>query len=409
MEKIRPLKGWPRGMNNILPDFALPPNTLRNAVNVDVLDTGAVRRRQGQTRKYTGTGIHSFWSDGETALFVENGELKLLGDSFSASVVHTGVGGNRMQYEEVNGEVYYTNGAVNGKIVNGVRREWGVEAPSTPPTLAGAIGILPAGVYQLVCTYVNDLGEESGCGRTAYIRLLGDGGISAMLPSPTSHEVRRVRVYMTQPNGDVLYEVADVPHNQDSILFSSPPDYGRACRTQFMVRTFPAEMMTFYRGRFYLVIDNVLWHTQPLAFGLIRPATDFTMFGSRIDMIKAVEDGIYLACNTTYFLKGTDVSNFDPMSVLPVGAARFSATKFPDSERVVWYSERGIVIGNNGGSVELAQAQNVLPNAYAQGSTLVRESNSLKQILSVVSGKSEDSSLAANDYMEAEVIRAQGR
>lgn len=400
------MKGWPAGMNNILPDFALPQGTLRDAVNVDILPGGALRRRKGSTLFCAGTDVHSFWCAGELSFFVESGDLKQMNQDGTATTMHAGVGAGRMQYQLLNGDVYYTNGAVTGKIVNGVRREWGVEVPDAAPVLSATTGFMPLGTYQVVCTFVNDLGEESGCGRSTAITL--SGGITIALPQPASDEVTAVIVYMTAPDGEVLYEAGSVAAGQASITFNSLPPTGRVCRTQFMVRTFPGEMLAYYRGRFYLSIGNVLWCTQPFAFGLIKPAEDFIQFGGAIDMVMAVDDGLFVACDNTYWLAGSGPQDFTQKIVFPFGAARYSGSIPHNSNDVVWYTARGLAIGSDGGAVALVQSANVLPEAHTQGSTLVKEWDSLHQIIGVVSGAPGISGMAAVDYMEAEIVRVKG-
>jgi hypothetical protein len=75
----------------------------------------------------------------------------------------------------------------------------------------------------------------------------------------------------------------------------------------------------------------------------------------------------------------------------------------------VWYSDRGIVLGSPTGAVTLVQAATVLPDAYGRGATLVRETDSVSQVIATVSSPRETAQLQAQDYMDAEIIRAKGR
>lgn len=400
--------GWLRGMNNIAPDFDLPSNTLRDAVNVDVLDSGALRRRQGATLRLATPDAHSFWSNDAVAFFVSAGNLMQLQDDLTAKLLRANVGFGTMQYEEAGGEVFFTNNTVLGRIRGGVAYELGVEAPSVPPGLALTNGYLSAGTYQCLCTFVNAQGEESAASRAVALRLGVPGGLTLTVPPPTSPEVVAVRLYLTQPDGELFYAVADLALGTSTTGIISAPDYGPVCRTQFMARMFAAETLEYYRGRMYYAAGNILWFSEPFQYGLFNPSENFIVFDAPVTLVEAVEDGIYLACDQTYFLAGTEPKEFRQQQIFPFGAARFSSTKHARSPDTSWYSDRGIVIGSNGGTATLIQNDNVMPEAHLRGATLVKEYNSLNQIISAVSGSPAAASLAALDYMDAEITRARG-
>lgn len=101
------------GMNNCLPAHSLPPDKLRNAVNVLIDATGRVRTRPGLEEDYAGSGCHSFFACPLGRFFVEGGVLKQ--HTGGAATALRNVAGP-VAYEYVNGEVYCTDGAQIWKI-----------------------------------------------------------------------------------------------------------------------------------------------------------------------------------------------------------------------------------------------------------------------------------------------------
>ncbi len=87
------------------------------ASNVDIDDDGMPHRRKGYAAvSYSGTAVHSLWGNGETALFVDNGTLKILNLDFTATNLRTSVGSGRMAYAESADRIFYTNSQVIGYV-----------------------------------------------------------------------------------------------------------------------------------------------------------------------------------------------------------------------------------------------------------------------------------------------------
>lgn len=405
---VTKLKGWPKGMDTIQPDFAVRADALREAVNVDVLNTGALRRRKGYTARYAGHA-HSLYAAGDIALFVEDGDLKRLLPDFSATTLRAGVGDLPMHYDTLNGEIVYMNNAVAGRVVNGSPAPLGVELPAAAPVVAANGGLLDAGSYQFLATFVTASGEESGSSFSALLTLGAPGGVTVTLPQPTEPEVAQVRLYMTMADGDAFYAVATQAVGDTTLVIASPPTWGRECKTQYKTRLFPGEQVAAYRGRLYVAQGSVLWHSDPLAYGLLDPARNFLLFAAPIDVLLAVEGGLYVVADKTYFLKGGGPDDFQRIEALGCGGARYSGTRFPDTNVAVWYSDRGIALGSETGAVTLVQAAMVAPDAYARGAALVREHDSVRQIVAAVRQPRDSVPLHAQDYMDAEILRAKGQ
>jgi hypothetical protein len=85
------------------------------AENLDIDNTYALTSRIGSVKKLSGTAVHSFWTNGTLAFFIDGTKLYLLNADYSKTEILTGLTlGNRMSYTQVNDRIYMTNGAYIG-------------------------------------------------------------------------------------------------------------------------------------------------------------------------------------------------------------------------------------------------------------------------------------------------------
>ena len=164
------------GMDNRRPDHQLVKigqggkvgDFLRNAVNVDITTTGTLQRRRGVRRVLGSIDAHSLWSDGGDAFYVDGQTLYRLflseGKIDRVPIAYGLTPGLRCSFVRVgNGHVYWSNGLVLQRVINGVSGVPGVPVPNPAPHVtAGVGGSLPAGLYQVAVTAHSDAGEESG-------------------------------------------------------------------------------------------------------------------------------------------------------------------------------------------------------------------------------------------------------
>jgi len=114
--KILEIKAF-RGIKNVGDWVRMPPKNgmayLTEGVNLDIDNDLMPHRRDGYGAKiYGGSRIHSFWSDGEKGLFVQDQDLRELTKYFTSVILHEDVGDSRMNYTKIKKEIVYTNGSV---------------------------------------------------------------------------------------------------------------------------------------------------------------------------------------------------------------------------------------------------------------------------------------------------------
>lgn len=414
MDKLN-LGPWPAGMNNVAPDHALPVSkygrivAARNAVNVDFDDSGRARRRKGFTQALLTPGAHSLWTREERdALFVADNLLYSFNGSAARPLGVVNCGAHPLSYAEVNGKTYFTCPTARGVLESDVIQPWGVEVPAVPPMLLESAGTLAAGDYFVAMTYVLKDGRESGASPLAKFTLGAPGGFAVIsMPNPTSVDVVAKRLYISTTDGDVLYRAGEFSAAAQFATADSPPS-GSQLLFAHMSAPPLGSALAHYNGRIFIVDGNTVWYTEAHDYDHVDVRKNFYRFSSRASVIAAVEDGLYVCADKTYFIPNAGSTNAEQMRVLDFGAFPNTAHRIPKSKDVIWMSERGPVVATAGGSVEVLAADGLAPGKMEGAASLIREEDGLRQFITVGTAI-EGASVQANSYAEAEVIRKADR
>lgn len=379
------------GVRNDAPAERLGPADLAAADNVDLDDTGALRLRQGFSRSIAGADVHSLWSSGTEAYYVDGTTLRRINpDGTSSSTLAAGLTPHLpMSYWEHAGRVYHSNGMENGVIEAGVVRTWGLTPPRAPTLGAGA-GSVPAGTYQVVYTYVAADGQESGCGAAATITLAAPGGISVALEASRNPRVAQCRLYCTTTDGETLYWAADVPNGTAALTITTGHDQLQSpLATQFCDEPPAGQAVAYFNGRMFVARDNLLYYSQPFALELFK-ATNHVAFASRITMVAPTLDGLFVSdSQATFWLAGNDPDQFDVRQRHDSAAVEGSLAYAPagrvtalegEFEVPVWLTGNGVAVGQPQGLVS------VLGKGYrfdvpARGAGLFRKQRQTYQYL----------------------------
>lgn len=397
-----------KGMDNIHEDIELPHDVLRRAINTDVLDSGRLRRRKGSSLSLSSADAHSLWSDGAQAYFVASNTLrKFLENGTSTAVGSFAVGDNRVSYVKANADIYLTSKNARGRIRDGVLSPWGVEVPSTPPTLAVTVGNLPAGTYYAALTYLLADGRESGASVLSKITLTTEGGVTTTaMPNPVGTAVTKKRLYLSTVDGEELFMAAEVSAaSQFTSLGNQAP--GARLRTAYLSPPPFGRVLATYNGWIFIVDainPRIVWYTEALDFDHVDQRKNYYQFGADVSVIAAVTDGLYVCADLTYFLPNAGNKDAGQRVVLEIGAIEGSAASIPLSSDVIWMTERGPVIGKDGGAVQLIADKAIASGGMINATSMVREKDGLSQFV-VVGNNTQDSALQGGSYAEAEIVR----
>jgi hypothetical protein len=396
--------GWKYGMDNIHQPHDLPDGTLRRAVNVDVSDSGKLRRRRGFSPTLSAAGAHSLWGDrAGNGYFVAADTLKRLNlDGTAAVIGAVATGSNPLSFEEAGSAIYFMSSAARGRLVGGALDTWGVDVPTSPPQMMPDAGVLDAGKYMAAITYLLADGRESGASALQSITLAASGGISFYgLPIPTQAAVVKKRIYMTTANGETLYRVAECAAADSVAAFES---FGAELRTAYLTPPPLGTCIAYTLGRMFIADGKTVWFTEALDLDHCDRRRNFYRFPADVTLIAGAKDGLYVCADRTYFIAAAGTPEANQTAVLGFGAAAGSRAQMPTTEQWMWFSERGAVLAKDGGAVEILAEKRVAPGRMTSAAALVREQDGCRQFI-VVGNQAEASTLQCGSYAEAEIIR----
>ncbi len=427
-DDLRPVGPWPLGINNVATEGALPtddkgyPRALREADNVDIDAAGWVRRRRGSTRSRPGQLTHSLWSHEllQFGLFVDHGQLQALLEDGQVQPLGLEVGLNPVSYTVIGDRVFFSSITHCGALDMDLRSAaWAPEQPSGQPLLALAReSPLPAGQYQVAVTFIDRVGRESGSTLAAAIDVPEGFGIElSSIPLPLENDTLSVALYVSAANDQVLRQYAVLPAGlrTGSILSAGE---GRALTTQFLRPLPPGQIVRGGHGRQFVAVGNeVLW-SEPLRYGMFRPAANRMQFPAAVDLLEPVGDGtagagVYVAAGArTYWYGGSDPAAFSQATARGTGVVPGSAAVVTgdvlglDSAApvLVWLARDGyFCIGLPGGQVQVLKKGEAVINDADRAAILIRQEDGISQLIAALRAPKAQG-LAFTDKAVAHVV-----
>lgn len=160
--------------------------------------------------------------------------------------------------------------------------------------------------------------------------------------------------------------------------------------------------LAYHGGRLLVALGSALIYSEPFTPNLRDESRGFEIFPAPITCMAAVEDGIFVMADKTYFLPGGMPAEA-MRAVLSYGALQQQPGYRPDGG-AHWMSERGIVSAQSNGSLVNLQEQRIAMQASGSSSTLYREEDGMR---SIVAALSHPPSIAAGvgSYAQAKLVR----
>lgn len=416
MDTVKPgqFNTFATGMNNRAPDFKLATQTvagesthfMRSIVNSDVTKEGSLHRRAGYERVVSGTACRSLWSDGKNTFYADGSNLiRLSGESpFVATTMYSSLLADHfVSYAAVNSDVYWTDGQVLRRIDATGDHPNGVALMEQEPTITASLtGSMQPGVYSVCCTFGNADGEESGT--TSLVQLEVTNGIDIIgLPAAWPADVTSLWIYMTSPNGAELMLAQVLTSPAVSVSFVINPTLSERCITLLMAPMPAGDIVRYLNGRLFVAVGSTLYYSEPYALSLRSPTRNYIQFPERITVLEPVNNGFFVIADQTYWVAG-DVVEAELNPVLPYGAVFGTGVQIPNENAACWMSTRGLVRGEQDGSVKNLQEQNVAVDPAALGASSFMERDGMKQAVSSLFG-AEPTQMTAHSYMDAEIVR----
>ena len=384
VKKIPPLLG----INNVKENAALEVGGdaaglfVRDAVNVDITESGRVRMRQGIAQQSSIAFKYLWQSPLHGDCFAQLGDqwVKVDLSDWSYEVL-TEIGAGPVWHIVLNNQVCVSTelGLFTYNGTSAVRLT--LDTPAAPQLLSASGGSIAPGKIQAAISWLRN-GQESGLSELTSIDLNAQSILNVTFPMCLDSSVTHVRLYLTDLDGGELKQAADYPIENLSASLPLIADLGRAAQFQYLDSMRTGKYLKLWRGRLWVAQSNVLYFSEAMAFHLTDPRYNFIQFPERITFVEPVEGGIWVGQVThVVFLRGADVRGMSmerKTSKRPVNGGSL----FVESEELaqyasgglgcaMWLAENGLVIGMaDGGMVELHGG--ILQGISADSAHLVR-------------------------------------
>lgn len=421
--ELASLGPWPKGINNLSPESGLAARgALREAVNVLLDADGHPRRRDGSTKLVDVARGHSLWSAPDFApfaLFVSNGFLHALYPDERVEATTIEVGDLPTAFAIFGERIAWTNDAGCGMVDMELSpHRWAPEQPPGPPLLMAVSGQAgEPGTVQVVATFVDELGRESGCGVASTIELGEGEGVEAILPMALDPSIKEISIYVTESNGDVLRLHTSVPAGESVVMLTGYAR-GRVLSTQHLQPMPCGHLLAQHNGRQWVASNDTLIWSEPLRYGLWSPAKNRVRFSDRISVMAPVGSGsdgagVFVAAGgRVYWLGGADPSNFNQTIVSMHGAIAGTLVMIAGTDVgletaspvACWLSRNGqYVAGLPGGQLVQLKLNEAVTDSAESGASVVIEQDGLHRIVTSLQAP-QAQSMGIGDYAAIHVI-----
>lgn len=381
------------GIDMLSDETELMAGTARSVVNVD-LGTTTIKRRDGydivRAADHSLTGIYAF--DGRVLMGEGADLVELDTETFNVTSLCDMGSVSPIDFHEYNESLYACGPAALWRIPKGGRapRAVGVVPPSLPDAVAHGYGTLTRGRYGVAVSLVNDEGEESPAYVLGYLDLAAGLRLVDVPVLPGC----KWRVYLTPPNGDVLYLAEEFDALLDQHVVTVYPD-GAPCTTLNLSPMPAGDFFRGHAGRTYVAKGDTLWFSEALRPHLMAPRANFIRFEGRICFLEVVAGGAFVGDDAgVWWLAGADPTAWIKRKVsralalrrssLLLAGERFGAT----GDVVLWLSTEGYYLGTADGGVRQLQPGRIAIDAKTEGRSVFVMRDGVKQVITLTASPS---------------------
>lgn len=374
-------------IDNRLPDFDLRLNTrqvsgnyLRRAENVDIDNSGNLRRRESELLVQALTGAHSLYLTSDTAGYLVRDSVlfAITLPTYAESFAKTLTTNAPVSWLPVGDDLYFSNGTDSGRITQGLFFPLGLPTPDAPVCTAIG-GSMFAGTYQVAISYYNSVtGEEGGISASSNPVLAG--GVQVALPAATPGATH-ANVYVSAADGSVPMLARSVALGTATTTFTTPPTQGRESNGRYE-DPLPAGTLFSSNGRLCSFSGSTVYVGLPFRPGYYLPAEGYIPFPAEVSIAIDNQAGTFIAADKTYWVPG-DLGAVEGAlaTVLPYGAVPGTAFSSPNKSEVGWFGVQGFVIGKTSGEVEAPMSDHIDQTPPASGVATIRTTKGYRRVL----------------------------
>ena len=184
------------------------------------------------------------------------------------------------------------------------------------------------------------------------------------------------------------------------------PEWASATATsigdQVLVPMPAGQHIAHHAGRLLVAVGSVVIYSEPFTPHLRDEAKGFELFPAPITCLAAVEGGVFVVADKTYFIAGGFPAQA-VRAVLDYGAPD-QQPSYREEGGAHWMSSKGVVSVTSSGEISNLQESRVALSADGAAATLYREADGMETIVAALASPS-DTGAGVGSYAQARIIR----
>ena len=383
------------GVDLLSDETQMPAGAVRAAVNVDIDKRGQFKRRQG----YAPTGLAgefagSLYAWAGRLIAYRNRELISIDpDTMAFEVLGDLDGYAPTDFTPYNGRLYVCTQRALWVLRGGAAVLAGSRLPDALPSIqAHDAGALPAGQYMAAISMLDESGEESPAVVLGQI----DTQAGLLLTGLPVVPGKRWRLYLTPPNGDVLYLAEEFDAVFGQYVVAGYPS-SAVCQTLNMAPMPGGDFVRARGGRLYVASKDALWFSEPLRPHMTAPRHNFVRFIGDMRFVEWVGGGVFVGDSRgVWWLSGEDPTQFAQRQVSDAVPVARSSVLVPmhrlgvmqsrsTTDCAVWLSADGYMVGAPDGQVTALHPDRIRlnPDNNLSGQSALLLRDGLQQIITL--------------------------
>jgi len=419
MRKTVTIGPWANGLNNVKPLEELSNKEVSDADNFWFDERGDAQTRPGYEQRVSGVDCSGLVAlDESRALYFDQGDLILLDTTdWSTKSLSSGFPGTGYRWARIDDRLFFSNGKRHGRVFLDtleVIQGFGCPDVTQKVTLSElGYGSLPEGRYFVGITWVNWLGEESGCRGVQMIE--ASKGILVQLEGTPPSEVASIRVYLSGANGTrrEMYRVVELDATDTSFDITDMT-FGSPLETLYLEAVPAPDLFCTYNGHLFFSKSNMVWASETMNYGLYdMDHGEVGYFPVRVTVLEPCVDGLFISADKTYAYTGPGPKDLrrvvvsDARGVFGSGC-QVDGSLFPEAPAIplpFWFSNRGAYLGLPEGQVVPLTKGKTEPDVFQEGASGVIEYGGISGVVTSVNNRTADGdSVRMQDNFSVTVI-----
>ena len=184
------------------------------------------------------------------------------------------------------------------------------------------------------------------------------------------------------------------------------PEWASATTTSIgdqVLMPMPAgQHIAHHAGRLLVAVGSAVIYSEPFTPHLRDEAKGFELFPAPITCLAAVEAGVFVVADKTYFIAGGFPAQA-VRAVLEYGAPEQQPSYRKDGS-AHWMSERGLVSCTRAGEIANLQEAHVALRAQGTAATLMREADGMQTLVAAL-GEAGNTGAGVGSYAQARIVK----